>query len=76
MMDTVTIQGPVVVLPTDEYQAILSRLNHLERIIGQLTQRLEDLDDIKAIREAEVEYQAGDSIAFSNLLAEIQTETE
>ena len=75
-METVTLQGPVIVLPADEYKAILNRLTQLEQRVNQLTQSVEDFDDIKAMHEAETEYRTGDAITFDDLLAEMQTERE
>lgn len=75
-MEPVTIQGPVVILPANEYQTIVSRLNQLDHEIRHLVQRMEDLEDIEAIREVEAAHRAGAGVAFSALLAEIQTETD
>ena len=71
-METVTLQGPVVILTAEEYQQLLDRLTRLENIVKQLTRLLEDLEDVKVMREAEAEYRAGDAIDFASLLAEVQ----
>ena len=73
-METVTLQGPVVVIPANEYATILNRLSKLERAFAELTRLLEDLDDIKAMHEAESEYRLGDAVSFSALIAEVQAE--
>ncbi len=73
-METVTLQGPVVILPADDYRNLLDRISRLEKVVGQLVRLLEDADDIRAMREAEVEYQTGDRISFDELLAEIEAE--
>jgi hypothetical protein len=74
-METVTLQGPIVILPAEEYQQLHDRLTHLETTVIRLTQRFEDLEDITLMREAEAEYFAGDTMDFASLLAEVQTET-
>lgn len=75
-METVTLQGPVIVLPAEEYQTLLSRLTQLEKMVNQLTRLIEDLEDVKVMREAEAEYRTGDAADFADLLAEVQEETE
>jgi len=74
MMETVTLQGPVVVLPSEVYQNLVSRIAQLESAVAQLARLLEDLSDIRAMREAEAEYQAGDGAGFEDLLAEIEVD--
>jgi len=73
-MDTVTLEGPVVILPADDYRNLLDRITRLEKVVSRLVRLLEDVDDVRAMREAEVEYQAGDRISFDELLAEIEAE--
>jgi hypothetical protein len=73
-MDAVTLQGPVVVLPADDYAKLLDRVTRLEKMVARLARVLEDADDIRALREAEVEYRTGDAVAFDDLLAEIDAE--
>jgi len=73
-MDAVTLQGPVVVLPAEDYAKLLDRVTRLEKMVARLARVLEDADDIRALREAEVEYRAGDAAAFDDLLAEIDAE--
>jgi hypothetical protein len=73
-MDAVTLQGPVVVLPADDYTKLLDRVTRLEKMVARLARVLEDADDIRALREAEVEYRTGDAAAFDDLLAEIDAE--
>lgn len=73
-METVTLHGPVVVLSAEEYQNLLNRLARLESIVNRLTQLMEDVEDIKVMHEAEVEYLAGDAVDFADLLSEVQEE--
>ncbi len=75
-METITLQGPVVILPTEAYQTLLNRLTHLENMVNQMTQLMEDSQDIKIMREAEAEYHTGDAVDFATLLTEIQAENE
>jgi hypothetical protein len=74
-MDTITLQGPVIIVAKEEYQSLLDRLMHLENKVNQLTQYIENLEDIKIMHEAEAEYFAGDTANFADLLIEAQTET-
>jgi hypothetical protein len=37
-MDTITLQGPVIIVAKEEYQSLLDRLMHLENKVNQLTQ--------------------------------------
>ena len=39
-----------------------------------LPQRLEDLEDLRAMREAEAEYRAGEGRPFSEIVAELEAE--
>ncbi len=39
-----------------------------------LLQRLEDLEDLRAMREAEAEYRAGEGRPFSEIVAELEAE--
>jgi hypothetical protein len=41
-----------------------------------LLQRLEDLEDLRAMREAETEYRVRDGRPFSEIVAELETEEE
>ena len=75
-MEQVTLQGPVVVLPEQDYRELLARIVRLEKVVAGLPRLLEDRDDIRVMREAEVEYQAGDQIAFDDLLAEVVAEAK
>lgn len=75
-METVTLHGPVVVLSAEEYQNLLNRLAKLENTVKRLAQVMEDLEDIKAMREAEAEYLAGDVVDFADLLSEVQEERD
>ncbi len=70
-MTTVTLEGPVVVLPEEEYQHLLSRLDRLEGLVAQWG---EDREDLRVMREAEVEYRTGDAASFADLLVEVQAE--
>ncbi len=69
-METVTLQGPIVILPAEQYQVLLGRLTKLETMVIQLSQMMEALEDVKVMREAEAEYRAGDAMSFADLLAE------
>ena len=42
----------------------------------ELLQRLEDLEDLRAMREAETEYRAGEGRTFSEIVAELKAEEE
>ncbi len=42
----------------------------------ELLQRLEDLEDLHAMREAEIEYRAGEGRPFSEIVAELKAEEE
>ena len=76
-MDTTVIHhDPVVTLPADSYQKLVERVDRLEQLLYQLVQLAEDKDDVRVMREAEVEYRLGDSVPFDELLAEIQAESE
>jgi hypothetical protein len=75
-MEQVTLQGPVVVLPEQDYRELLERIIRLEKIVAGFSRLLEDRDDIRVMREAEVEYQAGDQIAFDDLMAEVDAEAK
>lgn len=70
-MTTVTLEGPIVVLPEEDYEQLLSRLTRLERLVAQW---VEDKEDIKVMREAEIDYRAGDTGSFADLLSEVQAE--
>lgn len=70
-MNTVTLQGPVVVLPEKDYEQLLVRLTLLEQLVAEWA---ENREDIGMMREAEVEYRTGDSASFADLLAEIRAE--
>jgi hypothetical protein len=73
-METVTLQGPVVVLPEAEYRTLLNRLTRLETMVVRLAQVIEDFEDVQIMRESEEAYRVGDSIAFADLLAEVQAD--
>jgi len=73
-MESVTLEGPVVILPAEDYRNLLDRITRLERVVSRLARLLEDVDDVQAMREAEAEYQAGDRASFDELLAEIEAE--
>ncbi len=75
-METVTLQGPVVVIPAKEYETIMNRLSQLEKSVQVLTQLLENKDDITTMRETEAAYFAGDAVSFADVLAEVQAEDE
>jgi hypothetical protein len=73
-MNSVTLEGPVVLLPADEYQNLLARLATLEKAVNRLAQQIENQEDLKIMYEAEAEYQAGDVADFADLVAEVQAE--
>ncbi len=75
-METMTLQGPVVILPADDYRNLLDRVSQLEKTVGQLAHLLEDLEDVQAMRQTEIEYKAGDGIAFDELLSELEAEAD
>ncbi|MCP4168633.1 MAG: hypothetical protein GY759_22440 [Chloroflexi bacterium] len=75
-MDTVTLQGPVVVLPAGEYQTLLDRLSNLEKLVDHLTTLMEDNQDLATMREVEVEYRTGGGVPFADLLAEVESDSE
>ena len=75
-METVTLQGPIVVLPADTYHELLTRLAQLERTVAQLSALSENVEDIRFMREAEVEYRTGDGASFAAILDEVISETE
>jgi len=45
-------------------------------VYRELLQRLEDLEDLRAMREAETEYRAGEGRPFSEIVAELNAEEE
>jgi hypothetical protein len=45
-------------------------------VYRELLQRLEDLEDLRAMREAETEYRAGEGRPFSEIVAELRAEEE
>jgi len=45
-------------------------------VYRELLQRLEDLEDLRAMREAEIEYRAGEGRPFSEIVAELEAEEE
>lgn len=69
-METVTLQGPVVVLPEKEYREFADRIARLEKMVEYLVTIIEDREDVQYMREAEAEYRAGDTADFARLLAE------
>jgi len=42
----------------------------------ELLQRLEDLEDLQVMREAEIEYRTGEGRPFSEIVAELKAEEE
>ena len=48
-----------VTLPADAYQELVERVDRLEQLLYQLIQIVEDKDDVRVMREAEVEYHLG-----------------
>jgi hypothetical protein len=52
-METVTLQGPVVVLPEAEYRNLLNRVTRLEKVVARLAQLVDDFEDVQIMRESE-----------------------
>ena len=75
-MDSITLQGPAVVLPADAYHDLLNRLDMLEKRFDLLATRLEDSEDLRIMREAEIEYQSGDAVSFADLVAAVTTKVD
>lgn len=73
-MESVTLQGSVVVLSEKEYQNFTDRISRLEKMVEYLVTVIEDREDIQYMREAEADYRTGDSIPFADLLAEVKAE--
>ncbi len=71
-METLTVNETMITLPADSYQELVERVERLEQLLYKLVQLAEDKDDVRVMREAEVEYRLGDSVPFDKLLAEIQ----
>jgi hypothetical protein len=63
-----------VVIPEKDYQNFIDRLTRLEKMVSHLVTALEDREDIQYMREAEAEYQAGDTSSFADLLEEVKAE--
>ncbi len=62
---TVTLQGPVVVLPLEEYQAILDRLEAIEDLLDDAFLRSPTL--LQELKEARADYQAGEGGDYDEL---------
>jgi hypothetical protein len=73
-MESVTLQGSVVVLSEKEYQNFTDRISRLEKMVEYLVTVIEDREDIQYMRQAEADYRTGDSIPFADLLAEVKAE--
>ena len=61
----VTLQGPVVVLPLDEYRAILERLEAVEDLLDNLFLSSPAL--LQELDEARAEYQSGEGGDYEEL---------
>ena len=70
-MESITLQGPAVVLPADAYHELLTRLDRLEKRLDLLATLLEDSEDLFTLREAEIEYRSGDAVSFADLVAAV-----
>lgn len=75
-MDTITLPGPIVILSADDYRNLLDRISQLENVVSQLARLVEDLEDVRAMRQVEAEYEAGDKVAFDELLSELEVEAD
>lgn len=62
---TVTLQGPVVVLPLKEYQAILERLEAIEELLD--TAFLSSSVLLQELDEARTQYRAGEGGDYEEL---------
>ena len=59
-----------VLLRGETVQGVLLDLE----VYYELLERLQDVEDLQAMREAEAEYRAGDGRPFSDILAEVERE--
>ena len=62
---TVTLQGPVVVLPLEEYQAILDRLEAIEELLDDTFLSSPAL--LQELKEARADYQVGEGGDYAEL---------
>ena len=63
-------------ISADSYNQLVERVDRLERLLLNLIEIAENREDVQIMREAEVEYRSGDSIAFEKLVSEILAEEE
>jgi uncharacterized protein YdcH (DUF465 family) len=61
----VTLQGPVVVLPLEEYRAILERLEAIEEVLDNIFLSSSTL--LQELDEARTEYQSGEGGDYEEL---------
>jgi len=71
-METITVQGPVVLLPAGDYHALLNRISGLENVIQKLAQQLQDMEDIYLMQEAERDDERGAGRPFEEFVAELE----
>ncbi len=72
-METITIQGQVVLLPAGDYNALLNRVTGLERVVARLTQQLQDWEDLRFMRDAENDAERGGGRPFEDFIAELES---
>jgi hypothetical protein len=75
-METKVPNNASATVSPESYQRLVERVDRLERLMQKLIQMAEDREDVQIMREAEVEYRAGDAIAFDDLVAEVFSEEE
>jgi hypothetical protein len=71
-METVTVQGPVVLLPAEDYRQLLDRIARLESILGELAQQLQDREDIRFMLEGEADDERGEGRPLEEFVAELR----
>ena len=75
-METKVVNDSSTTVSLELYQRLAERVDRLEQLIQKLIQMAEDKEDIRVMREAEIEYRTGDAVAFDELIAEILSEKE
>lgn len=70
-MEKVTDQGPMMLVPADEYRSLIGRVTQLEKEMQLLLQKLEEQADSYAFREASPSYRVeqGGGISGETLTA-------
>ena len=72
-MEMITIQGPVVLLPAEDYQTLFNRIVGLEDMVRKLAQQLQDLEDVRVMQAAERDDEHGEGRPFEDFVAELET---